>query len=337
VGAARAAEEVGVAEVLVLQQREQLALVETQLDRLEPGVQQRAGVVGAEVGADRAAARVGLGHEALDHGEDRRGVAGLLAAAAPQRADCQRHRGVRPLRGAALLAARGRLAGADVSEVLVPGVRARRLGERAPDVDSRVVVRAADAGAAVRLDVDRGGRVELTRARAVAGLPDAEQLRQAAAVARGQGRLDRVERVRQRAGDLVLVQVLGDLLDVVGVRLQPVVVVGGDAVAEDVHRLWLALEPRRELLGDEDVRAVGDLQHARDGVVIGDGHEVHPAALGQLVDLIRRRRALGQSERALDPELRELRGGRVAVQVHPARGANVHLTRADSPAKHAFL
>jgi hypothetical protein len=115
------------------------------------------------------------------------------------------------------------------------------------------------------------------------------------------------------------------------------VVVGGDAVAEDVDRLGLALEPRRQLLGDEDVGAIGDLLDPGDGVVIGDRHEVHPAALGQLVDLLWRRGALGQPERSLDPELGQLRGGRVAVQVDPARGANVHLVTADSPAKQAFL
>jgi hypothetical protein len=63
---------------------------------------------------------------------------------------------------------------------------------------------------------------------------------------------------------------------------------GGDAVAEDVDRLGLALEPRRQLLGDEDVGAVGDLLDAGDRVVIGDRHEVHPATLGQLVDLLGR-------------------------------------------------
>ena len=135
----------------------------------------------------------------------------------------------------------------------------------------------------------------------------------------------------------MLVQVLGHPLDVVGVRLQPLVVVGGDAVAEDVHSLGLALEPRRQLLGDEDVGAVGDLLDAGDRVVVGDRHEVHLATLGQLVDLFGRRGALGQSERALDPELRELRGGRVAMQVGPARGAYVHLASADSPGKGWFL
>ena len=88
------------------------------------------------------------------------------------------------------------------------GVAARRrLRPRAADVDARVVVGAADADAAVRLDVDRGRVVELRRARAVADLPDVEQLREPAPVARQQRRLDGVERVRQRAGDLVLVQV----------------------------------------------------------------------------------------------------------------------------------
>ena len=94
-----APEEVGVAEVLVLQQREQVALAEAQVDGLQPGVQQPSRVVGAEVGADRAAAHVSLAHHALDHGQDGARV-DRAALAAPQRADGQRHRAVRPLGGA---------------------------------------------------------------------------------------------------------------------------------------------------------------------------------------------------------------------------------------------
>ena len=75
-------------------------------------------------------------------------------------------------------------------------------------------------------------------------------------MARGQRRLDGVERVGQRGGDLVLVQVLGAGLDVVVVGLEPLVVVGGDPVAEDVHGLRLALEPDGQLLGDERVGQV---------------------------------------------------------------------------------
>jgi hypothetical protein len=81
----------------------------------------------------------------------------------------------------------------------------RRLGEGAPDVDAGVVVGAADAGAAVGLDVDRRGRVELARAGAVARLPHAEERSQAAAVARRERGLDGTERVRERARDLVVV------------------------------------------------------------------------------------------------------------------------------------
>jgi hypothetical protein len=121
------------------------------------------------------------------------------------------------------------------------------------------------------------------------------------------------------------------------VGLQPFVVGLGDAVAEDVNRLRLALEPRGALLGHEDVRAVGDLHDAGDRVVVGDRHEVHPATLGQPVDLLGRGGAFGQPERPLNPEPGQLRGVRVAVQVGPARGANVHLVSADSPAKTAFL
>ena len=126
-------------------------------------------------------------------------------------------------------------------------------------------------------------------------------------MARGQRRLDGVERVGERARDLVLVQVGGDGLDVAGVRLQPLVVVGRDAEAEHVHGLRLAAEARGQLLGDEHVGPVGDLERAGDRVVVGDRHEVHAAALGQRIDLLGRRGALGQPQRALDAELGDLR------------------------------
>ena len=92
-------------------------------------------------------------------------------------------------------------------------------------------------------------------------------------------------------------------LDVAAVGLQPLVVLWRDPVAEHVHGLGLAAEMRRQLLGDEHVRTAGDLQHAGDRVVVGDRHEVHPSPLGQLIDLLRRRGALGQAGRALHAEL----------------------------------
>ena len=61
---------------------------------------------GTEVRADRAGAGVALGHHALDHPQDGARVGRGVAAAAAERADGEGHRGVRPLRGAALLAVR---------------------------------------------------------------------------------------------------------------------------------------------------------------------------------------------------------------------------------------
>jgi hypothetical protein len=174
---------------------------------------------------------------------------------------------------------------------------------RPPDVDARVVVGTADSRAAVRLDVDERRQVELLRPRPVARLPDREQLGQAAPVAGRQRRLDGVEGVRQRARDLVIPEVAGARLDIAVVRLEPLVVVRRDPVAQHVHGLWLAPEPDRQLLGDERVSELVELERTRDRVVIGDRHEVHPPPLGELVDLLGWRRALREPERPLDTKL----------------------------------
>ena len=174
VDAPRAALEVGVREAVGLEEGEQVALAHAQVDRVEPRAQQGLGVLGTEVAADRAAAGVALRHHALDHPQDRRrvrcGVVAIAAARArgspaPSRraptwrpSPARRARSTRPARTCARNSA---------------GVAAsRRLRPGAADVDARVVVAAADADPAVRLDVDRGRVVELARARAVADLPD---------------------------------------------------------------------------------------------------------------------------------------------------------------------
>jgi hypothetical protein len=56
------------------------------------------------------------------------------------------------------------------------------------------------------------------------------------------------------------------------------------------------LNPAVRLLGDEHVGELLEGEHAVDGVVIGDRHEIHPAALGQLVHLFGRGGALRQPE-----------------------------------------
>ena len=101
--------------------------------------------------------------------------------------------------------------------------------------------------------------------------------------------LHRVERVSEGGGDRVAMQVLGAGLDIVVVGLQPLVVSLGDAVTENVDRLGLALEPHRQLFGDEGAVEMGDFLRTGNRVVVGDGHEVHPLALGQFIHLFGRR------------------------------------------------
>ena len=327
-GATGAAVEVGVGEVLLLEVGEQLAPAQVQADRAEPGLEQRAGVVGPDIGGDLALSRRPLADHPLRDLQDRRRIrrsgAPYVVYAHIRRTgsgevECaggQCHRCVRPLGSAALFAAGCGVAGAQVGEKLFRRGGRGRLRERAADVHAGVIVGAADAGAAVRLGVDRGGHVQLRRARAVSHLPDRKELGQAAAVARCQRRVDVVERVRERGGDLVLGKVRGAGLQIAGVCLQPLVVSGGDPITEDVNRLGLAGEASGQLLGDEAIGTIGELETAVDRVVVGDRDEVHPPPLGQLVNLFRGRRTLGQPQRALNPEPRELRGGGMAMHVN---------------------
>jgi hypothetical protein len=71
-----------------------------------------------------------------------------------------------------------------------------------------------------------------------------------------------------------------------------------------VIRLGLAGEAGGQLLGDEAIGTIDQLETTGDRVVICDRDEVHPPSLGQLVDLLGRRSALGQPQRTLDPEPR---------------------------------
>ena len=123
--------------------------------------------------------------------------------------------------------------------------------------------------------------------------------------------------MRESADDSVGVEIFSAILDITAVQLEPLVVGGRDVEAEDVNRLRLTTEARGQLLGDEHVGAIGDLDHTIDRVVVGDRHEVHPATLGQLVDLLRWRGALRQTHRSLHAKPRLLRGGGVTVHVDP--------------------
>jgi len=319
VDAASAAVEIGVREPIRLEVVDQLAAAQLDADRAQPGVEQSAGVVGTDIGGNRPLAGGALADHPLGDLQHRGRIGRPIAGGRRierQRSGRQRHCRVRPLGGTALLAAGGRLAATHAREKLFRRGGGRHLGVGAADVHAGVIVRATDPGAAVGLDVDHGGHIQLRGARAVAHLPDREELGEAAAMAPGQRRRDVVEGMRQGAGDPPLVKVRGAGLDIAGVCLQPLVVPGIDPVTKDVHRLGLAGEAGGQLLGDEAVGTVGQLEAAVDRVVVGDRDEGHPPSLGQRVDLLGRRRALRQTEGTLDAEPGELRGGGVAVHVY---------------------
>jgi hypothetical protein len=337
VGATGAPVEVGVAEVLLLHVRDQLARVTVlEPDRAQPLAQQAARVLGGEVASGGPLPRVALEQHAARHRHHAPRIGARVALrvrARPERTGRERDRRMRPLGGASLGAARQHLAAADVREKLLGRVRVRRFGVRAADVDAGVVVAAADPDAVARRDVRRRGPVQLLGSGPVADLPDGEQLGQAPAVARPQRRAYGVVGVGEGAGDLPLVQVCRAQLDVAGVGDQPFVVLRSDPVAEHVHGLGLAPEVGGQLLGDEHVGPVRDLQHAGDRVVVGDRHEVHAAPPGQLVHLLRRSCALRQPDGPLNAEARKLRSARVAVHVDP-RGLGRHALSCHSLTAH---
>ena len=260
-------------------------------------------------------------HHALDDLQHRSRIWTVLLLTVPERPDRQRHGSVRPLSRAALITVGDGVAGADLGQELnLVGEPRRRLGEGTTNVDAGVVVGTADGGAAVRLDVDEGGQVQLLGTGAVARLPDREQLREAPAVTRRERRLDREERMREGRRDLTIVEVLRARLDAVSCAPAcPLVILGRDPVTEHVHSS--VARPSNQTVGSSDTNTPGrwrDLQSAGDRVVVGDRHEIHSTPLGELIDLRGLGGALGQVKRTLDPQLRQLGCRRVHVHVGAA-------------------
>ena len=185
----RAAVEVLVADVAVLEMLDEPALVDLQVHRPEPGAEQRERVPRPEVTLRLARADVALAHHALDDLDHRERVWAVLLLAVSERPDRERHRRVCPLGRAALVTVGDCATGADLGQEINRVAGFGRFRESATDVDSGVVVGAADRGAAMRLDVDEGRQIQLLGAGPIARLPDREQLREAPAVTRRQWRL----------------------------------------------------------------------------------------------------------------------------------------------------
>ncbi len=222
VRAARLAIEVRVAEAVLLHQLDQLARIVGKAHRVEPGAKERRHLAGVQAGRRLPAANRPVADDPLsdlEHGRRAAAPLGEVLRIPKERARGERKRGVGPLGCAALRSVGHGEPAPHVVQKLFRGRRGRRLGPGPPDVHPGVVVRSADARAAVGLDVDGRRHVQLASPRPVANLPDSEELRQPAPVARLQGLRDFEEGMRECARDPVLVQVRSARLDVERVAL----------------------------------------------------------------------------------------------------------------------
>ena len=171
-------------ERVLLHVGDEIALAEpVEVDGLEPSAEQCPRVGRPQVGLSRSFARVAFTQQPLGDLEHPHRVEPGDVAVATEGPHRERHCRVRPLFDAALLTARVDAPGAHVVKELTWAGGRRRLREGATDVDAGMVVATAYRDAALCLNVDARRHVELGRARAVARLPDREELCETAAVA----------------------------------------------------------------------------------------------------------------------------------------------------------
>ena len=291
-----------------------------QADRDEPRTQQRASVRRGEVADGRALAAVAVAQHALGDLEHAHSLELRPLAVVPERADGERHRRVRPLLGAALLAAGRDPAGADVLEELLGARRGRRDREGAADVDAGVVVAAADRDPALRL-----------RRRSTAGMFSSgareplrvSQIGKSSARRRRWRLLSGAATAKNGCASALTMRLASRYSAHASTSPAWAASHSWSSGVIPKQSTWTACgSPWKRAVSSSEMNVSGSsaiVERAVDRVVVGDRHEVHAAELCQLVDLLRRRRALGQAERPLDPQSRHRRGARVAVQIDSGR------------------
>src|SRR5262249_21674647 len=124
-------------------------------------------------------------------------------------------------------------------------------------------------------------------AAAVHRLEDVEQQQQLLEVIDGQAIVDVIERMRARMNDSLGVEVGSQLDDVASKRLDLLKLGLRDGPAEDVDPAAIIRKVSGDLVADEGSGQMRDLEGAADAVVIGNGDELHAAALGGRVDSVR--------------------------------------------------
>ena len=127
------------------------------------------------------------------------------------------------------------------------------------------------------------------------------------------------QRVREPVGYPAILQVVGQRINVLAPLLDGGVLIGVDVPGEDVHDAPVLGEARRDLLGQKEVRLVDERQPTRQGVVVGEGDQIHPAQFAQIVLLDRIDVALRTAEVPTVPLGVGHRSRRVQVEIAPRR------------------
>ena len=105
----------------------------------------------------------------------------------------------------------------------------------------------------------------------------AEEQEQALQVAAGEFLIQPVERVGHGVREVLLRQVFLQIVDILPLPLDLAVLRLIQAPDQEVDLAAVFGKKRADLLGKEDAGKLGDLHAALDGIVIGDGDEIHTA------------------------------------------------------------
>ncbi len=196
-----------------------------------------------------------------------------------------------------------------------------------------------------------GGVAEEAVAQAVEALEVAEEEDELLEVRGGEFVVEAMERVRDGVGELLLREVGLEVEDVFAQALELGVLRLAQAPDEDVDGAAVFGEVGGDLLAEEDAGAIGDLEAAVDGVVVGEGDEIHAARPERIVEVaglgvaggkagaaeepFRRARAVAGVEMEIGFHVRE---GEAEARTPSARGeATMRLNPKRSNCRHAAV
>jgi hypothetical protein len=93
-----------------------------------------------------------------------------------------------------------------------------------------------------------------------------------------------IQRMGNRVRQLAALDIFGDKMNIAGPGLQGGMIGGVQAPDQQVNLAAVSGKETGDFLAGDDIGAIGQRQHAVDGVVIGDGDPIHAAGFGLGMD-----------------------------------------------------